>query len=163
MTARGQDVLLGSMLGLMVGALPGLLAAGAFVTWRLGGDLGQLELATYLRLLPGAGALANWPFRTRALIGLGVAFASAMAGVVLCWREELSSHGTARWAGSRELRRAGLLARRLREARGPIWGKLGSPRSRAHAATNRSGHDQAMYYRNYRLWGGDAARDGCGG
>jgi len=39
MTRRGQDILLGGSVGLMVGILPGLLAAGAVVTWRLGGDL----------------------------------------------------------------------------------------------------------------------------
>ncbi|MFQ8433167.1 type IV secretory system conjugative DNA transfer family protein [Amaricoccus sp. W119] len=129
MEKRGQDVLLGSTLGLMVGALPGLLAAGAYVTWRLGGDLGQIGLSTFTDLLPETAALAAWPFQTGALLGLGVAVSSAFAGVALFWREELSSHGTARWAERRELRRAGLLARRVREARGPIWGKLGTPRS----------------------------------
>jgi type IV secretion system protein VirD4 len=131
MGRRGQDVLLGSMLGLMVGALPGLLAAGAFVTWRLGGDLGELELATFTRLLPGMASLGEWPFKTGALLGLGVAAVSAVAGIALCWRDELSSHGTARWAEPSELHRAGLLARRRAEVRGPIWGKLGRPRSRA--------------------------------
>ncbi len=131
MDRRKQDVLLGSSLGLMVGALPGLLAAGAFVTWRLGGDLTEIGLGTFSALLPGLAALGEGPFRTGALLGFGVAAASALAGVALCWRQELTSHGTACWAEPGELRRAGLLARRAREIRGPIWGKLGRPRARA--------------------------------
>jgi type IV secretion system protein VirD4 len=38
MTRRGLDVLLGGGAGLMIGLVPGLLAAGAVMTWRLGGD-----------------------------------------------------------------------------------------------------------------------------
>lgn len=68
---------------------------------------------------------------TAALIGAGVALAFALAGIALLWRPQLSLHGTARWAEPGELRRAGLLARRAEEVRGPIWGKLGSPKSRA--------------------------------
>ena len=68
---------------------------------------------------------------TAALIGAGVALAFALAGIALLWRPALTLHGTARWAEPGELRRAGLLARRLEEVRGPIWGKLGPPKSRA--------------------------------
>ena len=57
MTRRGRDILLGGGVGLMVGILPGLLAAGAVVTWRLGGDLREIDLATYFRTLPAA---ARW-------------------------------------------------------------------------------------------------------
>jgi type IV secretion system protein VirD4 len=47
-------MLLGGV-GLMVGILPGRLAAGAVVTWRrLGGDLREIGLLNYFRL-PGAG------------------------------------------------------------------------------------------------------------
>jgi hypothetical protein len=45
MTRRGQDILLGGGVGLMVGILPGLPAAGAVVTWRLG-DLREIDLTT---------------------------------------------------------------------------------------------------------------------
>lgn len=130
MTRRGQDILLGGGVGLMVGILPGLLTAGAVVTWRLGGDLREIDLATWFRTLPAA---ARWEglSTTAALIGAAVAFAFALAGIALLWRPQLSLHGTARWAEPGELRRAGLLARRLEEVRGPIWGKLGSPKSRA--------------------------------
>lgn len=68
---------------------------------------------------------------TAALIGAGVALAFALTGIALLWRPQLTLHGPARWAESGELRRAGLLARRLEEVRGPIWGKLGKPKSRA--------------------------------
>lgn len=130
MTRRGQDILLGGSVGLMVGILPGLLAAGAVVTWRLGGDLREIDLATYFRTLPAAARWEGLP-TTAALIGAGVALAFALAGIALLWRPQLSLHGTARWAEPCELRRAGLLARRVEEVRGPIWGKLGSPKSRA--------------------------------
>jgi type IV secretion system protein VirD4 len=129
MTRRGQDILLGGSVGLMVGVLPGLLAAGAVLTWRLGGDLRQIDLMTWFRLLPAASGWQGLP-ATSALVGAGVALAFMLAGVVLLWRPALTLHGTARWAEPGELRRAGLLAGRLTEVRGPIWGKLGSPKSR---------------------------------
>jgi type IV secretion system protein VirD4 len=130
MTRRGQDILLGGGVGLMVGALPGLLVAGAVVTWRTGGDLREIDLLTYFRLLPAAEGWQGLP-ATAALVGAGVALAFALAGIALLWQPALTLHGTARWAEPGELRRAGLLARRLEEVRGPIWGKLGSPKSRA--------------------------------
>lgn len=130
MTRRGQDILLGGSVGLMVGILPGLLVAGAVVTWRLGGDLREIDFTTYFRLLPAAGPWQGLP-GTAAAVGAGVALACALAGIVLLWRPTLTSHGTARWAERGELKRAGLLARRLDDVRGPIWGKLGKPKSRA--------------------------------
>lgn len=111
MTRRRQDILLGGGVGLMVGVLPGLLAAGAFLTWRLGGDLRQIDLLTWHQLLPAA---AGWPglSKTAGLIAIGVALGFMLAGVALLWRPNLSLYGTARWAEPDELRRAELLARR---------------------------------------------------
>ena len=51
MGRRVSDVLRGGGLGLFVGALPGLLAAGVYVTVRLQGDLRQVDLLTWPRLL----------------------------------------------------------------------------------------------------------------
>jgi type IV secretion system protein VirD4 len=130
MTRRGQDILLGGGVGLMLGLLPGLLVAGAVVTWRLGGDLREIDLMTYFRLLPAAERWQGLPM-TAALVGAGVVIAFVLAGIALLWRPALTLHGTARWTEPGELRRAGLLARRLEEVRGPIWGKLGPPKSRA--------------------------------
>ena len=130
MTRRGQDVLLGGGVGLMVGLLPGLLAAGAVMTWRLGGDLREIDLTTWFRLWPAAAQWQGLPL-TAALVGAGVVIAFALGGIALLWRPALTLHGTARWAEPGELRRAGLLARQLDAVRGPIWGKLGSPKSRA--------------------------------
>ncbi|PZQ46294.1 MAG: type IV secretion system protein VirD4 [Rhodovulum sulfidophilum] len=131
MGQRGQDALLGALLGLMFGVLPAVLAAGAFITWRLGGDLRQIDLLTYLRLFPGLEYAFAGDYGRAALLGLGVIGASVIGGVALLWRKELTTHGTARWADRAELCRARLLARRAREIRGPVWGKLGTPRSAA--------------------------------
>ena len=131
MGGRGRDVLFGSLMGLCLGLLPGLLAAGIFVTWRLGGDLTEVDLFTWFRLLPSLSDGVSGEFGKGALLGLGVMGAAAVAGIALSQRRELTSHGTARWAEPAELRRAELLARRIEEVRGPIWGKLGSPRMRA--------------------------------
>ena len=109
MGRRGQDILLGAGVGLMVGILPGLLVAGAVLTWRLGGDLREIDLMTYFRMLPAAGRWPGLP-GTAALIGAGVALAFALAGIALLWRPALTSHGTARWAEPGELRRAGLFS-----------------------------------------------------
>ncbi len=131
MRGHGQDLLFGSLMGLLLGALPAALAAGAFVTWRLGGDLTQIDPLTWFRLLPTLPAAWSGDTGTGALVGLGVLGACVTGGVALAWRRDLSAYGTARWAEPTELRRARLLARRVKEVRGPIWGKLGAPRSRA--------------------------------
>ena len=131
MRGRGQDLLFGSLMGLVLGALPGALAAGAFVTWRFGWDLRQVDLFTWFRLVPTLPDSWVGDFGKGALIGLGVLGASVIAGIALSWRRELTSYGTARWAEPAELHRAELLARRVKEVRGPIWGKLGTPKSRA--------------------------------
>lgn len=130
MAKRVQDAIFGAMIGLMLGALPGVLAAGAYVTWRMGGDLGQIDLWTYFRLLPGIGALFSGEFGRGATIGLGVMAASMIAGIALSLRSDRTSHGSAKWAEPDELRLKGLLARRIKEAKGPIWAKFGGPRSR---------------------------------
>ena len=70
MTRRGQDILLGGGVGLMLGLLPGLLAAGAVMTWRLGGDLREIDLVTWFRLLPAAARWQGLPL-TAALVGAG--------------------------------------------------------------------------------------------
>ncbi len=142
MSRRGQDIALGASLGAMVGAIPAMLAAGAYVTWRYGGSLRELDMWTYARALPGLqAALVPGDFRAGALIGLGVLAGAAIGGVCLLWRSELSSHGTARWAEPSELKRARLLARSAKSVRGPIWGKLGGPRSsRAYISSEKIVH-----------------------
>ena len=130
MAKWARDAIFGALIGLMLGALPGVLAAGAYVTWRMGGDLGQIDLWTYFRLLPGIGALFVGEFGRGATIGLGVMAASMIAGIALSLRSDRTSHGSAKWAEPDELRLKGLLARRIKEAKGPIWAKFGGPRSR---------------------------------
>ena len=128
MGRRVSDMLLGGGLGLFVGALPGLLAAGVYVTVRLQGDLRQVDLLTWPRLLlAGTGGEI---VQGGGLVGLGVMIVAMLGGVALFSKSRPTTYGSAEWATARELDRAGLLARKLAEVRGPIWGKLGTPTSR---------------------------------
>ena len=128
MSKRGQDVLLGALIGLMFGGVLGLLAAGAYVAWRFGVALNRIGLWTYFEMLPGIEyAFVPGDYRTGALIGLTVVGAAMIGGIALSWRPPLDSHGSARWAEPGELRREKLLARRVEKVSGPIWAKLGRP------------------------------------
>jgi type IV secretion system protein VirD4 len=134
MRRGASDALVLGGLGLGVGVALGMLAASAYATWAVGGDLRQVELTTILDHIGSSAALLREPTRTATLAGAVVALACAAAAVALGYRRQIDSHGSARWACEAELVRADM-ARRVGQVVGPIFGKLGSPRSRARFLT----------------------------
>lgn len=118
----------------------GMIAAGAFATWRVGGAVHEVGLTTILEFLPSAQAALIEPTQTALMVGAGVALACGGLAAALGYRPPLDAHGTARWATDAELAKAGM-AVRLRDVRGPIFGKLTKPKARGlFVSTDRTPH-----------------------
>ena len=136
MSRVAREIVPLALAGLLIGTLLGMLGAGAYATWIVGGDPANVGITTILAFAPAElGPLAE-PFRTAVLIGGTVAIATAIAVPAAAFRPRLTSHGSARWATVPEMRRAGLTAR-LQDLKGPIYGKIGPPHSRSPFITSR--------------------------
>lgn len=135
MDTRLRDILALALGGLLIGGLLGALAAGVYATWATGGDAANVGFTTILAFAPSPVTLVGEPFRTAAMIGGGVALALTVGVPAIGFRREPTSHGSARWAATREMRRAGLLSS-VKALKGPVFGKLGGPRSRAACLTS---------------------------
>ena len=139
MTMRDDPTTIGSSLkeasifglvGVLIGILPGLLVAGAFATWRIGGDLSQIGFETIFAFSPVVTGRWGEPFSTAVLLGLAMIGLAGVGGFALGYRKPMTSHGAARWATPGELRRADMLTRPAK-TRGPLVAKLGRARRRA--------------------------------
>lgn len=130
-----RDVAELALMGLVLGLMLGVLAAGLTATWVTGGDLANVGFGTILAFAPWE--VGGWrePFQRAVTVGGAVALAVTCAVPALAYRRPLTSHGSARWATPEELRRAALAAR-LADLKGPIYGKLGTPRRRAPFLTS---------------------------
>ena len=115
-------------IGAVVGAMLGVLAAGAHATWQFGGDISQVGLATFFTHNPWAGG-GSQDFQTGLLIIAMSTIASAFALAGAGYRPRRTSKGSAQWATKADLRVASLLTD-LAGVRGPIYGKLGVPGAR---------------------------------
>lgn len=131
-----RDVASLALMGLVLGLMLGVLAAGLYATWATGGDMANVGFGTILAFAPWE--VGGWrePFRRAVTVGGAVALAVTCAVPALAYRRPLTSHGSARWATPEELRGAGLTAR-LKDLKGPIYGKLGTPCGRAPFLTSR--------------------------
>ncbi|MBA3583335.1 MAG: type IV secretion system ATPase VirD4 [Gemmatimonadetes bacterium] len=136
MSKVAREILPLALGGLLIGTLLGMLGAGAYATWIVGGDPANIGITTILAFAPSQLGPLTEPFRTAVLIGGAVAIATTIALPAAAFRPRLTSHGSARWATVPELKRAGLTAR-LQDLKGPIYGKVGSPRSRSPFITSR--------------------------
>ena len=133
--SNAKTILLLALAGLLIGSMLGLLAAGAYATWVRGGDLSNIGFGTIFAFLPVSWQYITEPFRTSAMIGGGVALAGAVLFPIAGMQKALTSHGSARWATEAEMKRAKLLSN-IEKLNGPIFGKLGSPKSRAAYLTS---------------------------
>ncbi len=133
MSKTAKDIVLFFALGVFVGVIPGLLAGGAFLTWRLGGNLMQLSMTT-LPTTVTLNSLLTSPLHQQAVgIATAVAIVAGVVFAIIGFRPKLSDHGSARWASEDDLRRAKLLARMPKDGTGmpgPIYGKLSAPKWR---------------------------------
>ena len=140
MRSPARDALINGALGLLPGAAMGMIAAGAFATWRVGGAVQNVGLTTILDFLPSAQAALIEPTQTALMVGAGVTLACGALAAALGWRPALDAHGTARWATAAELAKAGVAAP-LSAVRGPIFGKLAKPKARGlYVSTDRTPH-----------------------
>ena len=139
MSGAVRDAIVFALFGAALGAFAATVVASGVVTVIGGGrveDVGMFDIFAH--------APPNWPWdwsgmsRTFELALLGIsggALVSAVGLAVLGHRPQLTSHGAARWATADELKRRGL-AVPLAKLSGPIFAKLGSPRSSAPFVTS---------------------------
>ena len=126
------------LVGALLGAFAATVAAGAVATLQSGGTIEQVGMFDILRHAP-----PDWPLSWKgmsetfrfALYGVGAgSVLGAVALAAIGHRPQLTSHGAARWATPDELKRRGL-AVPIEKLTGPIFAKLGSPRSGAPFVT----------------------------
>ena len=128
MGKTARDVLVLALIGLVVGLMLGVLAAGCYTTWRTGGDIADVGFGTLFEHAPWTVGRFEEPFRTGLIILVGVAAFFVVAVPAIGHKPKRTSHGSAEWAKPQELRKARLTAR-LEDLCGPIYGKLARPRS----------------------------------
>ncbi len=130
-----QDALIFGFVGLMAGSVVGIVIASAYAVVKQGGKFNDVEGFEILDYAPWVVGRLQEPFETGALI-IGAAALIGMIGfIAISYRPQLNSHGSARWATKDELKKA-RLAVRMKELAGPIYAKLGSPRSRGEYITS---------------------------
>ncbi|WP_226583537.1 type IV secretion system ATPase VirD4 [Acuticoccus sediminis] len=128
MGKTARDVLVLALIGLAIGLMLGVLAAGGYTTWRTGGEIADVGFGTFFEHAPWTVGRFGEPFLTGLIVLAGVAALFVVAVPAIGHKPKRTSHGSAEWAKPQELRRAGLTAR-LEDLRGPIYGKLARPRS----------------------------------
>lgn len=130
-----QDALIFGFVGLMAGGVVGVVIASAYAVVKQGGKFNDVERFEILDYAPWVVGRLREPFETGILI-IGAAALICMIGfIAISYRPNLTSHGSARWATKEELKKAGL-AVPLKKLAGPIYAKLGSPKSRGEYITS---------------------------
>ncbi len=143
MTKAVKDIATLALCGLVVGVLLGIIAAGAYATWMVRGDMANIGFGTIFAFAPWEIGYFGEPFRTALMVGGVVAAILTVAVPALGFRKELTSHGDARWAEPAELSRQGMTVHARVDPKkggliGPIFGKLGGPRSRKPFLTSQN-------------------------
>ena len=132
MSRSVRDAIVLAVFGAVLGAFAAMVVAGAVVTVHGGGRIEDVNMLDVLVHAP-LGWPWEWSGMSRtfelALLGMGAGgLVGAVGLAALGHRPQLTSHGAARWATPDELKRRGL-AVPLRKLSGPVFAKLGSPRS----------------------------------
>ncbi|WP_299821203.1 type IV secretion system ATPase VirD4 [uncultured Jannaschia sp.] len=124
--------------GLVIGLMLGAIAAGAYASWVTGRDVANVGFTTIFDFLPATlgGITTLEPIRTALMIWGGLGIALAIAIPAFGTKRQLTSHGSARWATKAEMKRSRLLTP-LKTLNGPIYGKVGTPKSRADFLSSR--------------------------
>lgn len=143
MTKTTKNILTLALGGLVIGALLGIIAAGAYATWMVRGDMANIGFGTIFAFTPWEVGYFGEPFRTALMVGGVVAAILTVAFPAIGFRKELTSHGSARWAEPAELKRQGMTVHARVDPKkggliGPIFGKLGGPRSRKPFLTSQN-------------------------
>lgn len=131
-----QDATIFGFVGLMVGSVVGTIAASVYAVITRGGKFNDVEGFEILDYAPWVIGRLQEPFETGAMI-IGAAALIGMIGfIAISYRPPLTSHGSAKWATKEELKKASI-AVRLEKLAGPIYAKIGSPKSRAEFVTSK--------------------------
>ena len=130
-----KDGLIFGFVGLMVGSVVGTIAASVYAVIKRGGKFNDVEGFEILDHAPWIVGRLQEPFETGAMI-IGAASLIGMIGfIAISYRPPLTSHGSAKWAIKDELKKASI-AVRLEKLAGPIYAKIGTPKSRAEFVTS---------------------------
>lgn len=130
-----QDALIFGLVGLMAGGTVGIIIASAYAVIKQGGKFNDVEGFEILDHAPWVVGRLQEPFETGLLIFAVASLIGMIGFIVISYRPQLSSHGSAQWATKDALKRAGL-AVRLKELSGPIYAKLGRPKSKGDFITS---------------------------
>ncbi len=133
-----RDIATLALCGLVIGIMFGIIAAGAYATWAVGGDMANIGFGTIFAFAPWEVGFFGEPFRTALIVGGCVAAIFTIAAPALGFRRVLTSYGTASWATPAEVKRQGMSVHFKNGLVGPILGKLGRPRSRAAFLTSQN-------------------------
>lgn len=118
-----------------VGSILSSIVFDVSVSMKQGGKFNDVEGFEILDYAPWVVGRLQEPFETGALIIGAAAFIGLVGFIAISYRPNLTSHGSAKWATKDELKKA-KLAVRMKELAGPIYAKLGSPRSRGEFITS---------------------------
>lgn len=129
-----QNAFVFCFVGLMIGSVVGVIVASAYAVVKMGGKFSDVEGFEILDYAPWIVGSIQEPFETGAVIIAATVLICAIGFIAISFRPKLSSHGTAKWATKDELKSANL-AIRLADLSGPIYAKLGSPKSRGEFIT----------------------------
>lgn len=130
-----KDALIFGFVGLMVGGVFGTIIASAYAVVKGGGKFNDVDGFEIFEYAPWVVGSLQEPFQTGLMI-IGSAAVIGMIGfIVISYRPHLTSHGSAKWATKEELIKANL-AVRLKYLSGPIYAKLGRPKSREQYITS---------------------------
>lgn len=130
-----QDALIFGFVGLIAGGMFGVVIASVYTVVKQGGKFNDVEGFEVLDYAPWVIGRFQEPFETGAMIIGATALIGMIGFIAISYRPALDSHGSAKWATKEELKKAGL-AVRLKELTGPIFAKLGSPKSRGDFITS---------------------------
>ena len=130
-----QDALIFGFVGLTIGVVVGVIIASAYSVVQQGGKFNDVEGFEILDHAPWVVGRLQEPFETGAIIIAAAALIGMIGFIAISYRPQLTSHGSARWATKEEMKKAGL-AVKLKDLSGPIYAKLGSPKSRGEYVTS---------------------------
>lgn len=130
-----KDGLLFAIVGAITGVAVGVLAASTYVVIKRGGKFADVVGLEIFEYAPWNVGVLREPFETGLMITAVASVIGMIAFIALSYRPNLTSHGSAKWATKEDLRKANI-AVRLNHLSGPIYAKLGSPKSRGEFITS---------------------------
>lgn len=130
-----EDAIIFGFVGLMAGGIVGIIISSAYAVIKQGGKFNDVQGFEILDYAPWVVGGLQEPFQTGLMISGAAALIGMVVFIAISYRPKLNSHGSARWATKDELIKANL-AVRLNNLSGPIYAKLGSPKSRGEFITS---------------------------